>query len=325
MKTIYQRNTALLLLLKAVILATLVSGCSDDNDTPVVVAPEPTPEPTEPAPARLAVKPVPVNCSSNELCNYAVTVANQFSDKPDNTCYIKELSVDGQEEMQADIQLDGAIQAYVSNSGFMQHLLIQAGGASQAGYQELEQQNLDGFPWPLSFQYQSYFKSLHDGNETSGSWAGLQDISEVQAGDVLAWCVGDWCSGESALRDLDTGHVALVVDSEPVSPEQIESRTTGIPETASFYQVAVVDASDEVHSSIFSDAFTVEDRRHQSGRLKHASCHYNGGIGAGVLWLAQWQESGQTYWSVAYHNEANYDFHNANSSSELKLAIGRLN
>ena len=189
---------------------------------------------------------------------------------------------------------------------------------------ELNAHKADNTPWARAHAVQSFFTGLIAGEQTSAHWQADNDLDQLMAGDVLSWCEGQWCSGDGPNAG-DTGHLSIVLASEPVEAGSIKARLRGVPTDASFYKVAVVNASHHVHGSHYADEQTFGDRRHQSGPLKSTACDSNGGIGAASVLFAQWfDEQSQRRWSYALFNDYNHHFHAPQLHGPLTVSFARL-
>lgn len=307
-------------------LFTLVIACSDDD--PVVDAPEPdtpvTPEPTEPPEQVLSIPVIPEDCTNNSLCSFAANAANSIAGYPDNTCQISEASLVNQLSTTPDIQLTDTPHAYASNSGWLSYALNQSGDSAVAAYTELQQFQEADLPWPRAYIYQQYFSALVDGVYTSDNFIADEDLNNLQAGHILSWCDEYWCGGRS-VESFTTGYLGIVLNSIPVSVDQVDAILRHVPTTAEFFQVGVVDVSHRVHGNEYENDISVIDYRHDAGPLKDERCFQNGGLGAGVIILAQWLEGDTRRWAYALFNDENHFFSDSQSHGHIELAFAAVN
>ncbi len=268
-----------------------------------------------------AVSPIPQDCKANALCRFAAETANRFANQPERTCFRSDTAVDVSESS-PDIDLGEDLHAYTSAGGWLDFALRQADSGLETVYQEISALKESSIPWTRAYLYQEHFQKLSTGERTSSVLAGDTDLANLQTGDILAWCKRSWCDGTSTAGS--TGYVAVVIDVTPIQRDQVKARLRTTPEDAQFWQVSVVDSSYRVHGSLFTDSLTVIDQRYHSGKLNHASCSLNGGLGAGVIILAQWEdERNEKQWGFLFFNEPNHFFRDSISYGQVHVAFGR--
>ena len=185
--------------------------------------------------------------------------------------------------------------------------------------------------WPLAFTYYQYFTGTPD----QTYWTAGTQINQVQAGDIFVWCADGWCEGAAnGKKSGDTGHIMVVLDAQPANYDDFEtSQLTGmqgnttytIPEDGSlFMQLTVVDVSGDPHAILTNgDKTLVQDLRTYSS---DADC-LSGGLGAGVIYVAQWtdSETGSTLYAELFNNDnPNNTFYFVDVDTK-QMAWGRLN
>lgn len=316
-------TTALL----ATITVLLLSGCNDSKDHIVGTTPTTPDEPIITIPnAQTAIHPVSADCQSNSLCQFAADAANQLSQTPENTCYAFESRLVGQSSNTPNIALNNENPfAFVSTSGWLHYALNQTGGNWAEALQEIDGHKEADTPWARSHVYHQLFTDLINGAQNSNLLHADNDINNLAPGDLLTWCEKSGCS-DDVNEPTDTGYGGIVVHVEPVTMSNIEARLRLIPTNAAFFKVGIVSANHQVHGSLYSSTQQIADHRHQSGPLKNAACDQNGGLGAGAILLAQWQdEQNQLRWSFALYDNSNHQFNYSNQPNQFALSFARVN
>ncbi len=210
--------------------------------------------------------------------------------------------------------------------------------------------------YPKAFVYQKHFDDLADPSSgvTSDNWSAGKDIGEIQAGDILAWCLNEFCqeTPPSKRDGHDSGHIMLVLAATQLSTTENSDILTDTfikhvdyHDNIEYFMLAVVDSSSVEHTSDISfgiggETLTVLDSRIKYGDMTHddfitKQCKRNGrintkpgaygGLGSGVIFIAQWQENDEYGYSM--HFSTSYSFkdtttvyHSTNKRQTVNMA-----
>ncbi|WP_223637656.1 hypothetical protein [Corallococcus sp. EGB] len=163
------------------------------------------------------------------------------------TSYAYTQAPDGQPLVQKQ---DGGWTAYTDCSGWVSYLM---GKALPSQYAAVMKFKAEQFPretrrsWPRAFVWEAWFHALGESPAPGAAFTQVTDLRRTRPGDVIAWCLGDWCDAGrlQALKSArglhkDTGHVVLVMGPA----KQVSPASDGTP---AVYAVPVLDASDLKH------------------------------------------------------------------------------
>ncbi|MCF2907492.1 hypothetical protein L1285_04065 [Pseudoalteromonas sp. DL2-H2.2] len=166
---------------------------------------------------------------------------------------------------------------------------------------------------------------------SSDYWKAHQDLSELKSGDILAWCEGERCDPLSKKSQSgNTGHVMIVIAAKEIFPKagapladhikDLTSKGQHGPDKMSdvkYWSVGVIDSSGSAHGSSFTAEKTFQlsneeyaleliDNRFYGDLPKkyQPQCHVKGGLGAGVILLAQWHDGEQWRYARAFSHAA---------------------
>ncbi|MCF2907491.1 hypothetical protein L1285_04060 [Pseudoalteromonas sp. DL2-H2.2] len=287
----------------------LLSACGNGNNTVQINKPAPR------VPDGSALTQVSSQCQQSTLCRTAVQAANALSASPESTCYRRE----SRESTQAQpfVNLTDSSTAHVSSAGFVSYALNNKDAPVTDAYSEIKAFASDSNNWPQAHEYQAFFEGVAQDTVRSAHWQASTDLNQLRVGDVLSWCKGKWCEG--AQPDHESGYAGIVVGVDAVSASQVKAATSAFPADTQFWKVAVVDSSWRVHGSNHDQESAVIDKRHYGGNLHDARCQFNGGVGAGVVTLAQWQEAEMTRWAYLYFDTPDHKF--STHLSTLRVAF----
>lgn len=261
-------------------------------------------------------------CDDRVLCHFAIDVANRFANHPKQTCYQPEAQSHALGLQSPDIDLGENLHARTGAAGWVAFALSQNTPQTQKLYDELSALNPAGSPWTPAYLYHNHFQQLANGEKTSTVLKGGDDLANLQAGDILSWCNRGWCDGSSTAGD--SGYVAIVVDVVPINRSEIVAHLKTTPDTAQFWRVTVVDSSHQVHSSHLSETHHVVDHRIHASSPHHNECSINGGLGAGAIFLAQWEDTNnQRQWGHLFFNDPNHAFKASSFHPSFRVAFGR--
>ncbi len=291
-------------------------------------------------------------CNDNLLCEFAINAVDILkkaeTDDDPHTCYCHEDECPGNQNTGGgfDIDLDSdSPEVQTDCSGwatFALDSMASTNNAYQAAYSELtafQQEYKNDFPkisgstWPKAFIYRNFFAGLVAGT-TSNSWNGFQDLSELTAGDVLAWCFDDLCDPDTTTTiSGDTGHVLIVIAVEEIQEDDVHADHSNVGDGAQYWRVGVVDSSSVPHGSSDKDTdevfeladgntLQIFDSRRQYGDHPYGDCTSKGGLGSGIIVLAQWEEDGKLNWAKTFHDIHNNTF--ATSHTSFEIAFGRV-
>ena len=304
--------------------------------------------------------------SSAGLCTFALNSANTIfasvnadedSGKALN-CYSHH-SVNGKKPGPPNIDLTNPDSAYAKTdcSGWIDYALTEQAKDNRIASIAVDEINnyMAGLPengapgrssiWPAASVYRDYFRNFtnslrKNARKFSKSWHGITDLHGLRPGDILAWCKSERCNPDSDKKQKgDTGHVMIVVAVNKLghSKELVEAKTGAIPDNANnltFWLVGVVDSSAHAHGSSYmkgTQTFNINEKvLHitDNRALTNSECSTPGGLGAGVIIVAQWQdEDGKTHWARAFANSAKYSLlthASANGNGFFAMAAGRI-
>ena len=301
----------------------LLSGCSDDSPVTPPVTAEPPPTDIPPIEDGAALANLPDDCHSSPLCRQAVNAANKLAATPKQTCYQSEASEQssGSPSPEIDINADTPF-AYVSGSGWLHYALNQAGATLFAATDEISAFSDPQYNWIRAHEYYLFFTQIATGETTSENWHADADLNELRVGDVLSWCLGKWCEGSDA--NGHGGHVSIVVSVEPTTREELASDAFFIPNNSKFWRIGIVDSHSSVHGNNSGETAQIKDLRHYGGSLHNGQCDINGGLGAGEIIVAQWNnDANERQWAYMLKDSINHHFFTAETYAKPQIAFGR--
>lgn len=261
-------------------------------------------------------------CDTKALCHFAVEAANLFANHPVLTCYQSKSHSQKTNESAPDIDLGTNPHAHTNEAGWLDFALRHSSTRLKEVYDEIASLKSPKDPWTPAYQYHNHFHQLATNQRTSTVLMGDEDLANLQSGDILSWCHKSWCEGKSAQGT--SGYVGIVMGVTPIKRDHVVAHLGTVPQSAKFWQVAVVDSSPKLHGSQYSDTLTVVDHRRHTGTPQNTNCSQNGGLGAGAIILAQWENANQEkQWGYLFYNEANHFFSDNKSHEHIRIAFGR--
>lgn len=81
-----------------------------------------------------------------------------------------------------------------------------------------------GKPWPRAHIYQRFFAGLLGRPTVSPSkgWSAVPDLRKAWPGDVLAWCLNDYCTATGEVPEPgDTGHIMVIGRVMPLGADTV--------------------------------------------------------------------------------------------------------
>lgn len=229
--------------------------------------------------------------------------------------------VDGKPATLPRIKLDkmGKYITKTDCSGFVSYVLSKSMPAAYQAVNEYKENNAnstisgDKIAWPRAFIYESLFSSL--ATTPQPSWTAVTNITQVQPGDIIAWCLGKFCLPDGQGSANDTGHVMVVADR----PTQVLPIPPNLPDSAVVWSVPVYDSSSlRHHSYTLPDGSKIEDTRIQPNRTL-PSGEKNGGVGTGAIYFAV-DANGQPL-GFQFGPKDSFNFNSPTSS--MNISIGR--
>jgi hypothetical protein len=185
---------------------------------------------------------VPVPVTANPISGYAETIIENLG----FTQYINEAFSNTPLNQQVFLDAQGQYTATTDCSGWVSYVLSTvAPGLYQAVYQH---KNL--FPteinaeYPRAFVYQDYFSTL---TPQSSSFNPISQLSQAQAGDILAWCTGAACQGDKPNSVPDTGHMMIIAGSPLPWAGPLPTDKALHPDVTQIFALPVFDSSAEPH------------------------------------------------------------------------------
>lgn len=240
-----------------------------------------------------------------------------------------------------DIDLSGnPPHARTDCSGWVTHVIQKTatnqGGRFTDAYNELTKA-FGNQPKASAYRY-------HFANATTNSaWSGFQDLSRMGPGDVLAWCFDDYCDKDTnpAHPTSDTGHVMIVLAIDQLTSPNTPTDNIGTQNNLTYWQIAVADASSIPHGSsdkerdevfgFWPNSLLVVDKRtygsNEGPATPNNPCKAKGGVGLGVIVLAQWEGStpGTFHWGLVFQDYSENTFTlNGPKGGDFKVAFGRI-
>ncbi|GMT98752.1 hypothetical protein KH5H1_28710 [Corallococcus caeni] len=163
------------------------------------------------------------------------------------TSYAYTQAPDGQPLIQ---QQEGGWTAYTDCSGWVSYLVGKTLPTQYAAVLKFKTERFPGetkWNWPRAFIWEAWFHGLGTAPAQGAGFTAVTDLRQVRPGDVISWCLGDWCdAGRLQTRksgkglNKDTGHILLVMGTA----KQVSPASDGAP---AVYAVPVLDASDLKH------------------------------------------------------------------------------
>lgn len=306
-------------------------------------------------------------CNSNSVCENALAgvwalTANMPELASQETCYCNESQCPSQitgqppnDGLPGKLEMNlfniiGSPYAFTDCSGWIAYLLNNIDNGYTAAYTEINSSPIGSSynGYTLAFAYQNYFSNLAKNNSDSLSvfWQGYQDLNQLQAGDILAWCktipaVVSFCDlsvDEKQTKPLstDTGHVVVVIAMHELTDSEVKQELSNPLAKSSdntitnvqYFRLGVVDSSSVKHSgniqydypdllSTQKGSATIIDSRVQYGHSaptqsgESASCDNSdtyGGLGTGIIYIVQYTyNDGSFAWSPIFDNTTSFN------------------
>jgi hypothetical protein len=215
----------------------------------------------------------------NEIFNNLDPKANQYSHEW--------VSLPGQQKQLPDIvkMADGQYRTQTDCSGFVTYILQKTAPKAlqniETYKQSLPQFHEEKNRWPRAYIYQSFFKSLAVNPQPY--WENIPDLRQVQLGDIIAWCMEQFCTDTSSVQDKsrNTGHVAFIAHT----PTLVTSlKGISLPSgTKQVLSIPVYDSSRLKHYDYtLPDGSVYKDSRHKPNDNSSGS----DGVGKGAIYFA---------------------------------------
>jgi hypothetical protein len=195
--------------------------------------------------------------------------------------------IPGQQKQQPDIvkMVDGQYRTQTDCSGFVSYILQKSAPKAlqtiEAYKQSFAQFHGEENRWPRAYVYRSFFRSLVANPQPN--WENIPDLRQVQLGDIIAWCMEQFCAETSLTEEnsRNTGHVAIIAHT----PTLVTSlkRITLPPGTKQVLSIPVYDCSRLKHYNYtLPDGRIYKDSRHKP----NANSSGLDGVGKGAIYFA---------------------------------------
>jgi autotransporter-associated beta strand protein len=261
-------------------------------------------------------------------------VAARLLGRSGRTAYTFETASVGRDEV-PDVDFAARpASAFTDCSGWVNYVLATAAPLHQALIAEhrfiyrFNQGPLNeaAYPWPRAAVVYDYLAGQRRfPRKVRGGFRRVVDFRNLKAGDVVAWCLGEWCTPDKITKipKGDTGHTFVVVDAPgrvPRTAPDYDGRVDGRPtldtvpgrKVTQVIRVAVVDSSDIRH---FDDTRTF-------GKLPKGAPPGTvpGGVGRGDLWIALEENGAPVQFRFA---QADAYYPNPQARQRVGFAAGR--